>query len=333
MSIYTTLASTLHHLTQESRGILAADESENTIKKRFDTIHAECTFETRRDYRELLFTTPKLETCINGIILFEETFYQKGQHGILFPELLHNKGILPGIKVDKGLVNLPFSDEKITQGLDGLTERLEAYFEKGARFAKWRMVVRIDENLPSLQAIQSNAEVLARYAACCQAQGLVPIVEPEVLLEGTHDLEACLEVTELTLHCVFQALFNHAIQLEYIILKPNMVMAGNQNPTPSSTTEVAQATLTALRHTVPAAVPSINFLSGGQTPEQATIHLNEMNKLGPHPWLLNFSYSRALQEPVLKTWEGKLENKERAQENLYHRAHLNVLAAQGKVEV
>lgn len=332
MSTASQLQSTLLHLTEGDKGILAADESNATIQKRFETIQTACTPETRCAYRELLFTTPQLENYISGVILFEETLYQANQQGKLFPALLEQKGMLAGIKVDIGLIHLPVtSDEKITQGLDGLLERLKNYYQAGARFAKWRAVFSISDSLPSLQAIAANAEALARYAACCQSQGLVPIVEPEILLEGKHSLERCLEVTQLTLHHVFNALFTHRVMLEYIILKPSMVMAGSQNvETKPSIEVIAQATLQTLYRTVPAAVPSINFLSGGQSPEAATAHLNAMNLNKRHPWRLNFSFGRALQDPALKAWQGKSENIRLAQQALYHRAQCNVAAAQGK---
>lgn len=332
MSIYASLETTIAQLTASHKGILAADESITTIGKRFSTIGLASTPETRRDYRALLLTTPHIEQLISGVILFEETLGQSDQQATPFTTLLRARNIIPGIKVDTGLTTLPFTaEEKITQGLDGLADRLQHYYQAGARFAKWRAVFTVSETLPSTLAIEANATALAHYAALCQTNGLVPIVEPEVLMEGDHELARCAEVSTVVLHTVFKELFSYHVIPEYIILKPNMVLAGQASPTPKPNIEaVAQATLKVLRQTVPAAVPSINFLSGGQTPEIATAHLNAINCQGRQPWRLNFSYGRALQDPVLKTWKGQAINIQAAQEALYHRAHLNVLAAQGK---
>lgn len=318
-------------LQQEGKGILAADESTNTIGKRFASIGLENTEDNRRAYRLLLATTPELGEYINGVILFEETFQQKDDQGTPIAELFSQQGIVPGIKVDKGLIPLPNTkDEKITQGLDGLSERLATFKELGARFAKWRNVYSISEFNPSLTAIKAGAENLARYAACCQAQGIVPIVEPEILMEGDHSVEHCAEVAEMVLHELFHALFVHQVSLEHIILKPSMVTSGQSHEEFSTPEEVALFTLGVFNNHVPAAVPSINFLSGGQTPEQATENLNAINSISSTPWILSFSYGRALQENCLKAWQGKAEQVEKAQQALLKRAQLNSLAALGE---
>lgn len=323
------LADTINELVQPDtgRGILAADESLSTIGKRFASIETENTDANRRDYRLLLTTTPELNQYVSGVILFEETLTNKDSHGNTIPELLTQKGIVPGIKVDKGLVDLPNTeDEKITQGLDGLAERLAVYKEQGARFAKWRNVYTISDTTPSLIAIKSGAEVLARYAAICQKVGIVPIVEPEILMDGHHSIEQCAEVTEAVLHEVYASLFLHQVMLEYTLLKPSMVIAGKDCPQPSSPEEVAEYTIMILRNNVPAAVPSINFLSGGQTAAQATANLNAINAFGSQPWQLSFSYGRALQDPCLKAWKGNSENINIAQQALLKRSKLNALA-------
>jgi fructose-bisphosphate aldolase class I len=326
------LEGTISRLVAPGKGILAADESQTTIGKRFAALHIESTVENRRNYRELLFTTPDIETFINGVILHEETLGQRNKEGILFPELLDKEhGIVPGIKVDKGLIPLN-TEEKMTQGLDGLAERLEMYKNLGAYFAKWRAVFTISKTLPSSLALVSNAQALARYASICQENGIVPIVEPELLMEGDHSLARCAEATTAALHTVFEELEKHRVLLKCIILKPSMVITGSHYSPQASVNEVANATLEVLRQTVPAAVPSINFLSGGQTPELATAHLNEMNKLlekSRQPWLLSFSYGRALQEPALKTWNGKAHNVKAAQRAFYKRAKLNAAACKG----
>lgn len=325
------LEATMMQLAVPGKGILAADESNGTIAKRFNSIQVESTTENRRAYRELLFTAPQIHQFISGVILFEETLGQKTATGKPFPEVLADQGIVPGIKVDKGITNLPNSlDENITQGLDGLAERLATYKEMGARFAKWRAVLNISDRTPSRLAVKTNAEVLARYAAICQSQGIVPIVEPELLMDGDHTLERCFEATEQTLHQVFHALNRHKVILEGMILKPGMVIAGADHKPVASVNEVAQNTLRALRRTVPAAVPSINFLSGGQSPELATANLNAMNVTKHLPWLLSFSYGRALQEPALKAWLGKPENVPAAQQALLKRAKLNSVACRGE---
>lgn len=330
------LKKTMQQIVERGRGILAADESLNTIGKRFTGIQVENTEENRKAYRELLFSTKDLGDFICAVILFEETLMQKAKDGRTFPEILESQGILPGIKVDKGLVPLislsnSRDEEKVTQGLDGLAERLVKYKKLGARFAKWRAVFDIDDHRPSMLAIKTNAELLARYAAICQSQGIVPIVEPELLMDGSHTIERCESATEHVLHSVFHALHRHHVQLELMILKPSMVISGKQCSKQASSDEIAQATLRVLLRTVPAAVPSINFLSGGQSAEFATANLNAMNAQYPHaPWNLSFSYGRALQEPALEAWHGRPENVLKAQEALYKRAKLNSIACQGK---
>ena len=326
------LQSVINDMVIRGKGILAADESTRTIGKRFTSIHTESTETTRRDYRSLMFNTPKLGNYISGVILFEETLGQKDQNNVALVDLLQQQNIVPGIKVDKGLVPLhPKGDEKITQGLDGLSDRLQQYKEQGARFAKWRAVLNISESLPSALAITANAEVLAYYAATCQSLGIVPIVEPEVLMDGNHTIDRCEEVTNETLHQVFTALHKHKVTLEYIILKPSMVISGKDCKEQASVKDVAERTVTTLRRTVPAAVPSINFLSGGQTPEIATTHLNAMNNIATTlPWQLSFSYGRALQEPCLNTWAGNNDNTAEAQQALLKRAQLNSAACTGE---
>lgn len=329
MSIHE-LEATIMQLVVPGKGILAADESHGTIAKRFNTIQIESTAENRRAYREMLFTTPGLHEFISGVILFEETLGQRANNGKLFPEVLAAQGIVTGIKVDKGVANLPNSlEEKFTQGLDGLAERLASYKEMGARFAKWRAVLDISDKKPSCLAIETNAAALAQYAALCQDQGIVPIVEPELLMDGNHSLERCAEVTERTLHKVFHALTQHNVILECMILKPSMVISGTEYQSKASVAAVAQNTLKILRRTVPAAVPTINFLSGGQSAELATAHLNAMNQTKHLPWQVSFSYGRALQDPALKAWAGRAENINAGQQALYKRAKLNSAACKG----
>jgi fructose-bisphosphate aldolase class I len=330
---YEELSETMEQMLDNGKGILAADESNGTIGKRFETINTENTEQNRRDYRLLLANTPDLEQYINGVILFEETFHQKDDHGVPIAELFANKGIVPGIKVDKGLVDLPNTkNEKVTQGLDGLTERLLQYKKLGAKFAKWRNVYSISEHAPSITAIKAGAENLARYAATCQSVGIVPIVEPEVLMDGDHSIELCAEVSEMILHELFHALFIHQVELEHIILKPSMVTCGKAVTPFSEPDEVADYTISVFRNNVPASVPTINFLSGGQSPQQATANLNAMNTIGDQPWLLSFSFGRALQEDCLKAWGGKKENVSSAQEALLKRARLNSMACFGDYE-
>lgn len=326
------METTVRALTAPGKGILAADESTGTIEKRFKGVNVPCTEETRRDYREMLFTTPGLGESISGVILFEETLKQENSAGVLLPQLLVGQDIVPGIKVDKGTMALPgFPGEKVTQGLDGLAERLAEYKTSGARFAKWRAVLTIGAGIPTPQGIAANAEALARYAAICQEQGLVPIVEPEVLMDGDHDIATCARVTEETLHTVFHALHRHRVVLELMLLKPNMVLPGATCSRQSTPEEVAAATLACLRRTVPAAVPGIHFLSGGQKDEVATANLNTINVLaGNVPWQLSFSYARALQAPALKAWRGVAANRAAGQQALAKRASLNGAARRGQ---
>lgn len=329
-SIINELQSTISKLAAKGKGILAADESTATITKRFQAVGIESTEETRAAYREMLITTPRFNEYVAGVILFEETLNQKTSQGIPFPELLKKLDVLPGIKVDKGLVHLANSNEDVTQGLDGLPERLADYKAKGARFAKWRATYTISANTPSQLAIETNAEVLARYAAICQEQGIVPIVEPEILIDGEHTIERCEEVSEPVFKAVFDALYRHKVKLEYIVLKPSMVISGKACSQKASVDAVAKATVRVLRRTVPGAVPTINFLSGGQTSEQATAHLNAMNQLGNLPWNVSFSYARALQEDAMKIWQGQSKNVPAAQSAFIKRATLNSLASVGE---
>lgn len=326
-----TLAPVARALVAETKGILAADESFGTIERRFAAVGLQSSEETRRAYREVLFTTPGIEDFISGVILFDETIRQSSGEGTPFPELLAKRGILPGIKVDRGTVDLAgFSGEKVTEGLDGLRRRLEEYIRLGARFAKWRAVITIGPGLPTRACLEANAHAMARYAAICQEAGVVPIVEPEVLMEGDHTIERCQEVTELTLRLTFTHLAEHRVSLEGLLLKPNMVVPGRKCPVAAGADEVAERTLECLRRTVPPALPGIVFLSGGQSPVQATENLNAMNARGPHPWALSFSYARALQEPVLAAWRGQAANVAKAQRLFYHRARCNSAARSGR---
>jgi fructose-bisphosphate aldolase, class I len=325
------LESTARALAPKGKGILAADESMGTIKRRFDSIKLENTEENRCAYRDMLFTTKGIEEFISGVILFEETLTQKSKDGTPFPQVLSRKGILPGIKVDKGTIDMPgFPNEKVTEGLDGLRARLKEYRELGAHFAKWRAVITIGDGIPTLGCIQANAHALARYAALCQEAGLVPIVEPEVLIDGDHTIEQCEEAEEATLKCVFSELLGQRVALEGMLLKPSMVLSGKECATQASVEEVATATIRCLRRAVPAAVPGIVFLSGGQSAERATEHLNAMNAMGGHPWEVSFSYARALQDPALKAWKGEAANVSGAQKIFYHRAKCNGAARYGK---
>jgi fructose-bisphosphate aldolase class I len=326
------LAEIARAMVAQGKGILAADESFGTIEKRFKTIQLESTEENRRAYRDLLFTTPSLGRHISGVILFDETIRQKSSDGTPFPEVLSRQGILPGIKVDTGTSDLALCPaEKITEGLDRLGKRCQEYVALGAKFAKWRAVITIGPAIPSTTCIIGNAHALARYAAICQANGLVPIVEPEVLMDGDHTIERCEEVTEWTLKTVYEALYAHRVILEESVLKPSMVIAGKDCPRQASAQEVAERTVKVLKRSVPAAVAGIAFLSGGQGDEQATQNLNAMNSLfkGKLPWPLTFSYGRALQAPPLKAWKGAAANVERAQSLLSHRARMNGLATTG----
>ena len=324
------LHATARALVAEGKGILAADESTGTIKKRLDSIGLESTEDNRRAYRDLLFTTPGVEEYISGVILYDETIRQSALDGTPFPELLESKGIIPGIKVDEGAKPLAHSDgETITEGLDGLRERLAEYAKLGARFAKWRATYTITDELPSEYCIWTNAHALARYAALCQEAGIVPIVEPEVLQDGTHTIERSEHVTSRVLNAVYTELFDQRIDLEGTLLKPNMVLSGYDASNRAGADEVADWSLKAYYKHVPAAVPGIVFLSGGQSDEDATAHLNAMNAKGTHPWRLSFSYGRALQSPALKAWGGKPENVEAGQHAFYHRAKLNSAATSG----
>lgn len=335
MSIADELWATINDLVQPGKGILAADESSPTITKRFEANGIESNQGNRRDYRELLIATPGIGQFISGIILFEETLGQTASDGTPLPELARRRGIVPGIKVDKGLAALPnAAGDKITLGLDGLADRLAQYKTQGARFAKWRAVYPISATNPTALGIEANAEVLARYAAVCQELGVVPIVEPEVLIDGDHRIDRCEQVTEAVQDEVFRALKRHRVQLEYMLLKPNMVVAGKACPDQASPAEAAERTLRVLRRTVPAAVPSINFLSGGLTPEAATANLNAMNAANTNlPWRLSFSFARALQEPPMAIWRGRAENVDKAQQAFLHRAQLNSAAQLGNYHV
>ena len=316
------------------KGILAADESTGTISSRLSQINTESSFETRNAYRDLLFSAEGIEEYISGVIMYDETFRQSSiADGKPYPEYLMDKGIIPGIKVDTGAHDLSGSEgEKITQGLDGLDDRLKEYRKMGARFAKWRAVINITEDNPSGYCISTNAHALARYAGLCQANDIVPIVEPEILMDGSHDIDDSFVVTEEVLHTVFLELYSQGVQYEQMILKPNMVLSGYDANNRASVDEVADATLQCFARTVPAAVPGIAFLSGGQSDEDATSHLNRMNQILDEnkPWNLSFSYGRALQQPAIKTWLGKSENVTAAQDALINRAKLNSLATVGK---
>jgi fructose-bisphosphate aldolase class I len=324
------LESTARAMVAKGKGILAADESTSTIKKRFDTIQLESTEEHRRLYRELLFTAPGASDYISGVILYDETIRQKTKDGIAFAEYLAKRGMVPGIKVDSGAKALAgFPGETITEGLDGLRERLAEYGKLGAKFAKWRAVIDIGAGVPTAYAIDANAEALARYAALCQEADIVPIVEPEVLMDGAHTLQRCEQVTAAVLDSVFSHLFAARVYLEGIILKPNMVIAGKACAHKASSEEVAQATVRVLKRHVPPAVPGIAFLSGGQSPTAATHHLSHMNAMGPLPWALTFSYGRALQENALSAWSGKQADFTNGQKAFLKRARLNGMASVG----
>jgi fructose-bisphosphate aldolase class I len=324
------LQSTAQALVAEGKGILAADESTGTIKKRLDSIGVESTENTRRAYRELLFTTEGAEEFISGVILYDETIRQSASDGTPFPKVLESRGIIPGIKVDLGAKPLALTDgETITEGLDGLRDRLEEYRELGARFAKWRATYSITAEKPSEYCVWTNAHALARYAALCQEAGLVPIVEPEVLQDGTHTIAESRKATGRVLQAVYTELHDQRLDFRGTLLKPNMVLSGYDASDRASADEVADVTLECFYKHVPAAVPGIVFLSGGQSDEDATAHLNAMNARGPHPWQLSFSYGRALQAPALKAWGGKDENIETAQRAYYHRAKMNSAARTG----
>jgi fructose-bisphosphate aldolase class I len=319
-------------LVADGKGILAADETPGTLTKRFDVLGIRSTEQSRSAYREMLFTAPDAASAISGVIMQDETIRQRSSTGAPFAQVLADRGIVPGIKVDNGAKPLALAPgETITEGLDGLRGRLEEYRGMGARFAKWRAVIHIADRLPSRACVSVNAHALARYAALCQEASLVPIVEPEVLMDGSHSIERCEEVTTMVLHAVFQALSEQRVSLESLLLKPNMVGSGNASPLPASVHEVATATLRCLLRTVPAAVPGIVFLSGGQSDQLATAHLNAINRLpGTKPWTLSFSYGRALQDAALETWHGRDENRKAAQEALSNRAKCNRAASLGR---
>ncbi|MGA9009186.1 MAG: class I fructose-bisphosphate aldolase [Xanthobacteraceae bacterium] len=317
------------------RGILAADESTGTIKKRFDSLGVESTADSRRDYREMLFrSTDAMSKYISGVILYDETIRQNAKDGTPLVKIIEKAGTLPGIKVDKGTKPLPFcAGELITEGLDGLGERLAEYRNLGAKFAKWRAVIDISANIPSYDCIMTNAHALGRYAALCQQEGIVPIVEPEVLMDGDHDADRCAMITEWVLKTVFEQLYYQRVALEGMVLKPNMIVPGKKSAKRASVEEVAEKTLKVLKACVPASVPGIAFLSGGQSDEEATAHLDAMNKMGPLPWRVSFSYGRALQAAPQKTWSGKSENVAAAQRAFGHRAMMNGLATLGQWKV
>ena len=324
------LQSTARALVAENKGILAADESFPTIEKRFKSISIESTEENRRAYRDMLFGTPGLEEFVSGVILFDETIRQKDSAGTDFVDVLSNKGIIPGIKVDKGAKDLAlFPGEKITEGLDGLRDRCNEYASMGARFTKWRAVINIGDGIPTNFAVHANGHALARYAALSQEAGLVPIVEPEVMMDGDHSIDRCYEVTAQTLEALFQQLNLHNVDLTGTLLKTNMVLSGKDASDRAGVDEVARRTVECLKETVPDEIPGIVFLSGGQNDQEATAHLDAMNKLGSHPWELSFSYGRALQAPALEAWKGDPSNVEAGQKALYHRARLNGAARSG----
>jgi fructose-bisphosphate aldolase class I len=334
MSYSEQLRQTARELVAPGRGILAADESSGTIKKRFDSISLDSTEENRRTYRELLFTAPDADKYISGVIMYDETIRQGLKDGTPFGDVLAKQGIIPGIKVDKGAVQLSFSpEEKVTEGLDGLRQRLVEYREMGARFTKWRGVIDIiGDAIPSIYCLNVNAHALARYAALCQEEGLVPIVEPEVLMDRDHTIDRCYDVTVETLEQVFAELYEQRVELEGMLLKPNMVVPGKKCKQQVDHRTIAERTIAALRHAAPAAVPGIVFLSGGMSDEDATARLNEMNKLGPHPWELSFSYGRALQAAALDAWKGDPSNFDAGQRAFSHRAKMNSLARSGKYD-
>jgi fructose-bisphosphate aldolase, class I len=330
MTDLATMQETARAIVAPGKGILAADESSGTIKKRFDSIGVESSEENRRNYREMLFRAD-VSDCVSGVILFDETIRQQAADGTPLVGLLQQQGIIPGIKVDKGAKDLAAAPgEKVTEGLDGLRERLEEYRDLGARFTKWRAVINIGDEIPSRYCLHANAHALARFAALTQEAGLVPIVEPEVMMEGDHPIERSYEATQTALQEVYAQLYEHRVELTGTLLKPNMVLSGYDCPSQASIAEVADATVRCLRATVPPAVPGIVFLSGGQSDEDATAHLNAMNQRGPHPWELSFSYGRALQAPALKAWKGDSANLPAAQSAYAHRARMNRAARFGE---
>ncbi len=327
------LINTTTALFAGSKGLLAMDESTHTCNKRFEEAGIPQTIEYRRAYREMIVTTPNLGKVLSGAILYDETIYQATKDGVLFIDILKQAGIVPGIKVDEGTIDLAgFPSEKITLGLDDLAGRLAKYYELGARFAKWRAVITIGANIPTNGCIEANMHALARYAAMCQEAGIVPIVEPEVLMDGSHNIKKCFDVTEKTLHVLFDQLFAQNVNLQGVILKPNMILPGLSYPKPASIDKVAEATVNCLLQSVPAAVPGIAFLSGGQSPEIATAHLNAMHAKykGKLPWALTFSFARAIQQPAMEIWKGKDENVAKAQQMLFHRASMDNIARRGE---
>ena len=325
------MGETAKAMVASGKGLLAADESAGTCKKRFDSVKVECNEENRRAYRELLFTTPGLSDYVSGVILFDETLRQDTKDGQNFGDYLKKNGIIPGIKVDGGAHDMALHpNEKVTEGLDNLGKRMAEYFKMGARFAKWRAVITIGENIPSTACIEANAHALTRYSAICQEASIVPIVEPEVLLDGNHSVERCEAVTEKMLATLFNDLTRHGVSLEHVILKASMVVSGKENARQAGVQEVAERSLKVLKRTVPSALPGVVFLSGGQTDENATAHLDAMNRIGTAPWPLTFSYSRALQAVALNAWRGSAANVKAAQSAFHHRAHMNSLAAKGQ---
>ena len=322
---------TARAMVAKGKGLLAADESSGTCEKRFKSVGVGCTEENRRAYRELLFTAPGAAEFISGVILYDETLRQKTTDGVPFAEYLNRNGIIPGIKVDGGAKALALSPgEQVTEGLDGLRERMHEYFQLGARFAKWRAVINIGPGIPTTGCIEANAHALARYSALCQEASIVPIVEPEVILDGDHSIERCYEVSEATLRSLFSALAEQKVSLEHVILKASMVLSGNKAAARAGVQQVAAETLKCIKRTVPAALPGVVFLSGGQTDQEATAHLDAMNRIGGAPWPLTYSYSRALQAAALKAWSGQPANWKAAQQAFSHRARMNSLASQGK---
>jgi fructose-bisphosphate aldolase, class I len=324
------MSQTAKAMVATGKGLLAADESAGTCKKRFDSVNVECNEENRRDYREMLFATPLISDFVSGVILFDETLRQKTKAGVNIAEYLQKNGIIPGIKVDAGAHDMALHPgEKVGEGLDGLAKRMDEYFKLGARFAKWRAVITIGKDIPSYACLRANAHALARYSAICQEANIVPIVEPEVLLDGDHTAERSESVHEATLEALFQELQTYGVSLEHVILKASMCVSGKDNARQAPVAEVAERTLRVLKRTVPAALPGVVFLSGGQTDENATAHLDAMNRMGA-PWPLTFSYSRALQAVALKAWRGQASNVAAAQKAFHHRARMNSLAAKGQ---
>ena len=330
---FNSLSETASYIVSEGKGILAADESNPTCTKRFDSIGVESTEDNRRDYRELLFRSEGMKGNIGGVILFDETIRQKAADGTSLVDVITSQGSLPGIKVDKGLQQIGDSGESLTQGLDGLDERLKEYYELGAKFTKWRAVINIGEDMPSSEAISANMEALADYAKIVQNNNMVPMVEPEVLMDGNHSIDDCFEATSLCLDALFTYLLEKGVDIKGTILKPNMVTSGSNYSDQADVEEVARKTIDCLKAYVPDDLPGVTFLSGGQSDIDATAHLDAMNKIGGFNWKLSFSYGRALQQPALKAWMGKIENSTLAQQALSHRALMNKLASEGKWDI